>query len=93
MAILWISAVVFLVLLFVLIVPALNNSRGRGRNVEPPVNYPRWQEYPPAYRQQNHTRRSDGIGCQPMLVLTFLVVLLVVVAIAVYGISVQAGGF
>ena len=95
MAVLWVGAVVFLVLLFLFVNPARNyGGGGQAGYTNRNVNYvqPQPQQQQPFYQQQTYMPAQNR-GCQPVLALLFVVLLLFVGAVLFWSVSVQAGGW
>ena len=96
MAVLWVGAVVFLVLLFMFANPARNVGGGGqapyvNRNAHYAQPQPQQQQQP-FYQQQTYVP-AQSRGCQPVLVLLFVVFVLFVGAVLFWSVSVQAGGW
>lgn len=93
MAVLWVGAVVFLVLLFVFAVPARNaGGGGQVGYANRTVTYVVPPEVPPAYSSQTpYTQMQDRTGCRQALVLVFAVFVLFAAVVVFWSIQVQAG--
>ena len=97
MAIIWLGAVVFLVLLFVLFVPLFNRgSNDLGYpNPNLTVSYQQpQQQMNPSYAPPQYAPTSDRSGCVGFLTLLGIAALFFIGAVIFWSMSVQAvGGF